>query len=88
MVVKVFSTQVCPKCQRLKKFLTEKGIEFKAEDMETAEGMAQLFNDQIFTFNAPVLQAGKIYLLSEQLFKGTALCEDLVLSVIEGRGIV
>lgn len=31
--VRVFSTPICPYCMTLKKFLTEKGIEFEAIDV-------------------------------------------------------
>ena len=88
MIVKVFSTQVCPKCQRLKKFLTEKGIEFESMDMESAEGMAELFANGCYSFSAPVMQTGTTFLLPEHLFKGTILCEDLVINALEGRGVV
>ena len=81
MIIKVFSTQYCPKCQRLKKFLSDIGIEYKSMDMETAEGMSELFNNFIYTFNAPVLQVDNSFLVTEKLFNGVQLNEELIRSI-------
>ena len=78
MKIKVFSTQHCPKCQRLKKFLSDIGIKYESMDMETAEGMSELFNNFIYTFNAPVLQVDNSFLVTEKLFKGVQLNEEFI----------
>lgn len=80
MVVSVYSTEVCPKCKRLKEFLTLQGIDFSAKSMESAEGMAELFAAGVFEFNAPVLQIDENYFNSKQLFNGTELNKELILS--------
>jgi len=43
--------------------------------METAEGMALLFSNGVFTFQAPVLQINDKYMTTEQTFKGIDICE-------------
>lgn len=83
MVVSVYSTEVCPKCKRLKEFLTSQGIDFSAKSMESAEGMAELFAAGVFEFNAPVLQINENYLNSKQLFNGTELNKELILNSIK-----
>ena len=50
-------------------------------DMETAEGMSELFNNFIYTFNAPVLQVDDSFLVTEKLFKGVQLNEELIRSI-------
>lgn len=81
--VSVFSTEVCPKCKRLKEFLRSQGIDFSAKSMESAEGMAELFAAGVFEFNAPVLQINANYLNSKQLFNGTELNKELILNSIK-----
>ena len=80
MVVSVYSTEVCPKCKRLKEFLTSQGIDFSAKSMESAEGMAELFAAGVFEFNAPVLQVDESYFNSKQLFNGTELNKEFILN--------
>jgi glutaredoxin len=82
MIIKVFSTSVCPKCRRLKAFLESKGIDFESMNMDTAEGMTELFMLGIVAFEAPVLVCGNNALYSSDLFKGTEIQEEKILSFI------
>lgn len=74
--VTVYTTEVCPKCQRLKTFLQEQGIPFQAIDMQSPEGQTELKFNGIFTLEAPVLQVGEEFYLSKQLFKGNEISEE------------
>jgi len=80
MIVNVYSTEVCPKCNKLKKFFKAKGIAFESLDMQEAENLAELRFNQVFTNNAPVLQVEDRFFTVEEIFKGTELLESKVLS--------
>ena len=82
MIVNVYSTKVCPKCKRLKTFLTSNGIAFESLDMQEAENLTELRVNQVFTNNAPVLQVEGRFFTVEEIFKGTELLESKVLEVI------
>jgi len=81
-MVKVFSTTVCPKCKRLKAFLESKGIAFESMNMDTAEGMTELFMLGIVAFEAPVLVSGNTAMYSKDLFDGTEIQEEAILGFI------
>ena len=80
MIINVYSTKVCPKCKRLKAFLTSNSIAFESLDMQEAKNLAELRFNQIFTNNAPVLQVEDRFFTVEEIFKGTELLESKVLS--------
>jgi len=81
-MVKVFSTSVCPKCRRLKAFLENKGIAFESLNMDTAEGMTELFMLGIVALEAPVLVSGNNAMYSNDLFKGTEIQEEKILNFL------
>jgi len=82
MVIKIYSTEVCPKCNKLKKFFKAQCIAFESLDMQEAENLAELRFNQIFTNNAPVLQVEDRFFTVEEIFKGTELLENKVLEAI------
>ena len=82
MKVRVFSTVVCPKCQRLKKFFDARGIAYETMDMQSPEGMTELLSNNVFIWDAPVLQVGESFFAPKQLFKGVELQEDFVLGAV------
>ncbi len=82
MIVNVYSTKVCPKCKRLKAFLTSNGIAFESLDMQEAKNLAEIRFNQVFTNNAPVLQVEDRFFTVEDIFKGTELFENKVLEII------
>jgi glutaredoxin 3 len=61
MAVKVYSTEMCPWCHRLKDYLKSKGVEFEDFDVSTDEGAAQEMIDKSGQMGVPVLEInGKI----------------------------
>lgn len=80
--IRVFSTTVCPKCKRLKKFLDELGVKYVSMNMEAPEDMAELFHAGVFTYNAPVLNVGNEYITSNGLFQGGKLNELYVKELV------
>lgn len=69
-MIKIYTTSVCPKCQRLKAYLDKLGIEYQTLDMETAEGRTELLYNGVFALEAPVLQADSAFFTSRELFQG------------------
>jgi glutaredoxin len=80
MRVVVYTTEVCPKCRRLKNFLNASGIDYEVKDMQSPEGLTELRFNGVFALEAPVLQIGEEFFTSVQLFKGTVLQENYVIS--------
>jgi glutaredoxin 3 len=61
MAIKVYSTQMCPWCQRLKDYLKSKGVEFEEFDVSHDEGAAQEMIDKSGQMGVPVIDInGKI----------------------------
>lgn len=71
--VTVYTTEVCPKCQRLKTFLQAQGIPFKTLDMQSPEGLAELRFNGCFALEAPVLQVGEEFFTTRQIFQGNEI---------------
>lgn len=76
-MIRIFTTTICPKCQRLKAYLAELGIEYQTIDMETAEGRTELLYHGVFALEAPVLQAGSAFFTAREMFHGTEIKEEL-----------
>lgn len=76
-MIKIYTTSVCPKCQRLKAYLDKLGIEYQTLDMETAEGRTELLYNGVFALEAPVLQAGSAFFTSREMFHGQDIREEL-----------
>lgn len=73
MNYKVYSTKTCPKCEQLKKALTDGGVSFENLDMSTPEALTELRVNGVFTLSAPVLQVGESFFTVEDLFEGEKL---------------
>ena len=55
-MIKVYSTPSCAYCVTLKKFLTEKGIEFEAIDVSENEAELQQMIDKSGQMGVPVVE--------------------------------
>ena len=54
-MIKVYSTPACAYCVTLKKFLTERGIEFESIDVSEKEGFLQEMIDKSGQMGVPVM---------------------------------
>ena len=81
--ITVFSTQVCPKCKRLKEWLEAEGISFTQENMDTPAGMTELRINGCFALEAPVLKVGDKFIESRGIFNKQEIKKDEILSVIK-----
>jgi len=82
-LITVYSTGICPKCQRLKDFLDAEKIPYRNMDMQSANGMSELLFYGVFAMEAPVLKICEKFYLSNQIFQKNELKKDLILSEIE-----
>ena len=81
MTVTVYSLPDCPRCETLKAFLAERGIEFKARWFDT-EAQTEFIMRNMFG-NPPILELGDRAEPSENLFDGEAIKEEAVMEVVE-----
>ena len=77
----VYTLEFCPRCEILKEFLTERHIPYTVADMSSAKALAELRMNAIFVQEAPVLQSGKRFLTSRDLFTGDTINEDKILQL-------
>jgi glutaredoxin 3 len=78
----VYSTQMCPKCDLLKKVLKSSNVSFKESDMATPESLTELRINGVFTVTAPVLQIDDTFLTYEELFIGENVNLDVISSIV------
>ena len=57
----VFSLKKCPNCEILKQLLTKEKIPFDEIDMKSPTGATELFSNNVFTMQAPVLKFNNKY---------------------------
>lgn len=84
MKITVYSLPDCPKCDKLKKYLEEHGVDFEARWFDT-EAQTDFVMMNMFG-NPPILTVGENARVepSERLFEGMELRENLVLEVLNG----
>jgi glutaredoxin len=78
----VYTTEYCPKCNKLKKFLETKSVPFKVADMSTPEALTELRFNGVFTVTAPVLQINDTFLTHEELFLGDEVNKEKIFGVL------
>ncbi len=65
----LYTTESCPKCNKLKKFLEAHSVAFEVANMSTPEALTELRFNGVFTVTAPVLQINDTFLTYEELFR-------------------
>lgn len=66
--IRVYTTNICPKCKQLKGVLDSGKLSYEEIDMSTAEALTELRINGIFTASAPVLQVNDKFLTTDELF--------------------
>lgn len=82
MEIRVYTTNLCPDCKRLKTFLEAGGVAFEEVDISTAEALTELRMNGVFTLMAPVLQVGSVFLTHPDLFTEGTLHEERIRELI------
>lgn len=78
----VYTTERCPKCNKLKKFLEANSVLFEVADMSTPEALTELRFNGVFTVTAPVLQINNEFLTYEELFRGEEVNSEKILEIV------
>jgi len=87
MVIKVYTTKICPNCKKVKEFLAAEGEAYEEVDITTAEALTELRMQGVFTLVTPVVQVGSTFLTDNDLFNGDELRKERIKEVImEERG--
>lgn len=74
----LYTLEFCPRCEIVKEFLKAHHIEYEIADMASAGSLTELRVNGIFVQEAPVLQHGKIFLTSKELFAADTLNEEVI----------
>jgi len=77
----VYTLEFCPRCEILKEFLLNRQITYTIVDMSSAKALTELRMNGVFVQEAPVLQSGKKFLTSKDLFTGDQVNEEAVLTL-------
>jgi glutaredoxin len=86
MVIKVYTTKICPNCKIVKEFLTAEGNAFEEVDITTAEALTELRMQGVFTMITPVVQIGSTFLTNDDLFEDDALRKARIKEVLKEKG--
>ena len=78
----VYTTERCPKCNKLKKFLEANSVPFEVADMSTPEALTELRFNGVFTVTAPVLQINSEFHTHEELFLGEEVNSEKILGIV------
>lgn len=79
----VYSTKACPKCEQLKKALSDSKIRFENIDMATPEALTELRINGVFTLSAPVLQIDDSFYTTDDLFDGERIKDLKSMEIIK-----
>jgi len=80
MLPRVYTLPDCPKCDKLKGWLSEKQIDFDVKPFDT-EAQTDFIMRNIFG-NPPILELGEAFAPSEELFLDEKLDETRILEVL------
>jgi glutaredoxin len=81
----IYTLENCPNCELLKDYLREKGAAFDLRDMQDPAALTELRINAVFVREAPVLQKGKTFLTSADLFAKGAVKEDALDPILKGE---
>ena len=79
----IYTTETCPKCEKLKKVMETNGVSFRVADMSTPESLTELRLNGVFTITAPVLQIDDDFLTHDDLFNGQDVDLDSISSILQ-----
>jgi glutaredoxin len=82
MGIKVYTTEICPNCKKVKEFLAAEGEAYEEVDITTAEALTELRMQGVFTLVTPVVQIGSTFLTDNDLFNGDELRKERIKEVI------
>ncbi len=86
MKIRVYTTEICPNCKKVKEFLAAEGEAYEEVDITTAEALTELRMNGVFTLITPVVQIGSVFLTHNDLFNGDELRKERIKELIKKEG--
>ena len=87
MDIRVYTTEICPNCKKVKEFLAAEGRGYEEVDITTAESLTELRMNGVFTLITPVFQIGSNFLTHNDLFNGDELRKEAIKELIENLSL-
>lgn len=72
-MIRIFSTENCPKCKMLKERIRLLCESYEEWNMATPDAMTELYTNGVFTISAPILQVDDKFYTTNDLFDGNNL---------------
>ncbi len=86
--IKIFTTDNCPRCDKLKGFLSELGADYDEEDMADPDSRAELAMNDVFVTSAPVLKVRESFFTINDIFDEVSLDEEKVEEALKEEDIL
>ncbi|MDI9619940.1 MAG: glutaredoxin domain-containing protein [Candidatus Nezhaarchaeota archaeon] len=82
--VKVYVSPQCPRCEGLKRALSEMKVEYEALDVSNSDVMADLIMRDVFLTEVPALEVEGSFFYVQDLFEGDKLLLDRLRGIVGG----
>ncbi|MEM4576748.1 MAG: glutaredoxin domain-containing protein [Candidatus Nezhaarchaeales archaeon] len=82
--VKLYVSPQCPRCEVLKKALSEMGVDYEVLDVSRSDVMADLIMKDVFLTETPGLEVDGKFFYAVDLFNGDKLLLDKLRKVVRG----
>jgi len=83
--VKLYVSPQCPRCEILKRALSEMGVKYDVLDISESDVMADLVMRDIFLVETPALEVEDRFFYAEDLFNGDRLLVDKLREVLKSK---
>jgi glutaredoxin len=80
----VYTLENCPNCEILKEYLEREGAAYGIRNMMDPAALTELRLNGVFVREAPVLQKGKKFLTSTDIFENGTVIDGMVAPLITG----
>lgn len=82
--IKLYVSPQCPRCEVVKKALSEMGVEYEVVDVSDSNVMVDLIMRDIFLMETPGLEVDGKFFYASDLFSGDKLLLDNLRKIVEG----
>jgi len=80
----VFTSNGCPKCALLKRWLKDRNADFEERNLEDVDVMADLVMRNVVVLSAPALEVGGTVYTEDQIFDGDGLIDTKLSEILKG----
>ena len=78
----IYTSNGCPKCMTLKRWLKDRGLKFEEKTLDT-DVMTDLIMKNVFILSAPALEAEGTFYTEQQIFDENGLVDAKVLEFLK-----